>query len=133
MLSCSQELVIRNPEYYTVWNERKRALKLSPPPTKDSITKELTVNVLAIRANPKSYGAWFHRRWFIENHCEEMKEVVVEDELKLLSQLLDLDCRNCKRRGWMDVMNSYLFNISCSSRLELSSLADWLGRSFSYR
>lgn len=96
MLSCSQELVIRNPEYYTVWNERKRALKLSPQPTKDSIKKELMINVLAIRANPKSYGAWYHRRWFIEHYCKEIKEAIVEDELKLLSQLLDLDCRNCK-------------------------------------
>ena len=96
MLSCSQELATRNPEYYTVWNERKRALKLSSQTGKDSIKKELMISVLAIRANPKSYGAWHHRRWFIENYCGNAKEAVVEEELKLLSQLLELDCRNCK-------------------------------------
>ena len=98
MLNCSQELVINNPEYYTVWNERKRALKQSypAPPTKDFIKKELMINILAIKSNPKSYGAWYHRRWFIENYCKEIKKMILEDELKLLSHLLDLDCRNCK-------------------------------------
>ena len=95
MLNCSQELVVRNPEYYTVWNERKRALKLLKIDP-DFIKKELMINVLAIRANPKSYGAWYHRRWFIENYCKEIKATVFAEELKLLSQLLDLDCRNCK-------------------------------------
>ena len=98
VMDCSKNILIRNPEYYTAWNERKRAILLkSESPDFPSIVKqELLINVLAIKANPKSYSAWHHRRWFIENYCEKIKEDVVKEELKLLSQLLDLDCRNCK-------------------------------------
>lgn len=87
----------RNPEYYTAWNERKRALTRLPCIGIDQIKMELMINVLAIKANPKSYSAWFHRRWFIENYCKEAKEAIVSGELELLNKLLDLDCRNCKQ------------------------------------
>lgn len=97
MLSCTQELIVRNPEHYTAWNERKRALNLSlkQPISKETLKKELMINVLAIRSNPKSYSAWYHRRWFLETFCKEKKNEILGEELKLLAQLLDLDCRNC--------------------------------------
>lgn len=92
-MDCTKEILTRNPEYYTAWNERKRALKLLDPIS--LMKSELMINVLAIKANPKSYSAWYHRRWFLENYCP--REGIIEGELKLLEQLLDLDCRNCKK------------------------------------
>ena len=100
ILECSKNILTRNPEYYTVWNERKRAILLKLFNSSDFnsfIKHELIINLLAIKTNPKSYNAWYHRRWFIEKYCEKVKEDVAKEELKLLSQLLDLDCRNCKK------------------------------------
>lgn len=99
VLECSKNILTRNPEYYTVWNERKRAIliKCKSADFHSFIKQELMINVLAIKANPKSYSAWYHRRWFIEKYCEMIKDDVAKEELKLLSHLLDLDCRNCKR------------------------------------
>ncbi len=96
MLECTRKILTRNPEYYTAWNERKRALKLSSTCSLESIKSELMINVLAIKSNPKSYNAWYHRRWFIENYCSDIREAIGKEELELLNQLLDLDCRNCK-------------------------------------
>lgn len=98
-MDCSMNLLIKNPEYYTAWNERKRAIliKCTLPDFPSLIKQELMINVVAIKANPKSYCAWYHRKWFIGKFCEEIKENVAKEELKLLSQLLDLDCRNCKK------------------------------------
>lgn len=95
MLECTRNILTRNPEYYTVWNERKRALSQLDSLSIETIKLELILNVLAIKVNPKSYCSWYHRRWFIENFCSKIKELIVTEELELLSQLLDLDCRNC--------------------------------------
>lgn len=116
-MECTQEILTRNPEYYTAWNERKRAIQLLEDHA-SLVKSELMINVLAIKANPKSYNAWYHRRWFIGNYCKNCRELVVEGELKLLEQLLDLDCRNCKTSALLRLFIVY------SSRLELSNLVD---------
>ena len=77
----------------------------------------MITNVLSIKANPKSYSAWFHRRWFIENYCGLVKEKIVEEELELLCQLLDLDCRNCKKKKkkiiWLVILKLYYIPFFC--------------------
>jgi geranylgeranyl transferase type-2 subunit alpha len=111
ILECSNNILISNPEYYTVWNERKRAIliKFKSSDCAPFIKQELMINLLAIKANPKSYSAWYHRRWFIEKYCEKIKGDVAKEELKLLSQLLDLDCRNCKEFSHFCRFYKYLF------------------------
>lgn len=127
-MNCSKEILTRNPEYYTAWNERKRSIQLLNP--ESLIKSELMINILAIKANPKSYSAWYHRRWFIENYCskETIQKMIVEGELKLLEQLLDLDCRNCK-----DCICMFcIFDLFHSSWLELSNLVSRMGKYFCY-
>lgn len=104
-MKCTEELLVRNPEYYTAFNERKRAIEILHP-LEDSLCffrKELSFSALAIKSNPKSYSAWYHRRWFIEKYCEQseidgnsLKAEIVQGELLLLSKFLDFDFRNCK-------------------------------------
>ncbi len=98
MMECTKNILTRNPEYYTAWNERKLAIQFKSKSNDFQMImkQELMINVLAIKANPKSYSAWYHRRWFITNYFKREDESVVKEELKLLNQLLDLDCRNCK-------------------------------------
>lgn len=89
MLACTKKLLLINPEYYTAWNERKRAIQLA----KIDVAEELAFNVAAIKANPKSYVTWQHRRWLLQRYdCK----AAVSGELALLEKLLILDCRNCK-------------------------------------
>ena len=104
MLKCTEELLERNPEYYTAFNERKRAIDALQPfkDFKHFFEQELNVSALAIKNNSKSYCAWYHRRWFIEKYCvsddddEGFKGEIVRGELLLLSKFLDYDFRNCK-------------------------------------
>ena len=50
---------------------------------------ELQLTVEGITKNPKSYPAWSHRKWIIERF-----ECDYEHEMKLCSDLLNLDQRN---------------------------------------
>ncbi len=118
VLTCTGELLSKNCEYYTAWNERKRAITvLKPSLTAEMIKSELIFNVQAIKTNPKSYCTWYHRRWFLEKCCEGLRELLVPEEVALLSKLLDLDTRNCKL--WCIV--KHLFHLF-SSWMELSHM-----------
>lgn len=50
---------------------------------------------IALRANPKSYGAWYHRKWVLS---QGLAEVDFDREFRLLDQLLKADSRNF--HGW---------------------------------
>lgn len=50
----------------------------------------------ALRGNPKSYGAWYHRKWVLS---QGLAEVDFDREFRLLDQLLKADSRNF--HGWI--------------------------------
>lgn len=50
---------------------------------------------MALRRNPKSYGAWYHRKWVLNRG---LAPVDFEREFQLLDQLLKADARNF--HGW---------------------------------
>ncbi len=122
VLEASTRLLSINPEYYTAWNERKRAIKLEVQISIEFIGEELMFNVAAIKVNPKSYVTWEHRRWFLKNYCTEpaLKANLVQQELTLLEKLLKLDNRNCKPEIKTISLTMLSFN---SSWMELSNLA----------
>ena len=49
----------------------------------------------ALRANPKSYGAWYHRKWLLN---QKLTPVDSKREFGLLDKLLKVDARNF--HGW---------------------------------
>lgn len=55
------------------------------------VPKELEFTEFCLKSNPKSYGAWHHRRWLMKE--TEFKRVA--EELKLCSKYLEYDDRNC--------------------------------------
>jgi geranylgeranyl transferase type-2 subunit alpha len=55
------------------------------------VEKELEFSVETIKANCKSYGAWFHRKWLSGVLGGDLNLAL---ELKLCSKLLELDSRN---------------------------------------
>lgn len=50
---------------------------------------------LALRRNPKSYGAWHHRKWVLQR---DILPTNFDHEFRLLDGLLKLDSRNF--HGW---------------------------------
>ena len=98
VLQATGKLLSINPEYYTAWNERKRAIERLPQISADFIAEELQFNVSAIKVNPKSYVTWEHRRWLLKRFCSSANEQLIKQELLLLEKLLKLDNRNCKQQ-----------------------------------
>jgi hypothetical protein len=96
IMECTNELLLINPDFITAWNIRRLALALLLPTTDmDRIREEFEFGVATIKTNPKSYGAWYHRRWLIKTLKDNDLPVDVMLELKLCDKLLQLDSRNC--------------------------------------
>lgn len=49
----------------------------------------------AIKSNPKSYAAWYHRRWLAAELKAKDPLLSASHELQLCNKLLELDPRNC--------------------------------------
>jgi len=98
-LQVTRELLLLNPDFTTAWNLRRKALSTMVQDKVSTIVKELDFSVQTIKTNPKSYGAWFHRKWLIEtlaaNEEEHRGVPDINRELLLCGKLLDLDSRNC--------------------------------------
>ena len=60
------------------------------------IKDELDFGVKAIKSNPKSYGAWYQRRWLLSSIKAMEPAFDVTPELLLCNRLLEMDARNCK-------------------------------------
>ncbi|XP_066369826.1 geranylgeranyl transferase type-2 subunit alpha 1-like isoform X2 [Miscanthus floridulus] len=100
-IGLSFKLLEINPEAYTAWNYRKLAFQhnvkeLSDPEAiKSAVDDELRVVEVALRQNPKSYGAWYHRKWLLN---QKLAPVDFKREFGLLDKLLKVDARNF--HGW---------------------------------
>ncbi|KAJ4806378.1 Geranylgeranyl transferase type-2 subunit alpha [Rhynchospora pubera] len=106
-VSVSSKLLEINPEIYTGWNYRKLAFQhnlkeVSDTDTdtdtetiKSAIEDELRMVEVALRRNPKSYGAWYHRKWILG---QKLVLANFDHEFRLLDMLLKADARNF--HGW---------------------------------
>ncbi|RDD47027.1 Geranylgeranyl transferase type-2 subunit alpha [Trichoplax sp. H2] len=95
MLQDSQNLLMQNPDFYTVWNIRRESfLSLAEIKNDDEMEKlynnELALLLACLRINPKSYGVWCHRRWIMTH----MKYPNWQHELDLCNKYLEYDSRN---------------------------------------
>lgn len=94
-LEITGELLLANPDLYTMWNFRKEILsfkKNSGAMTEFQamICQELPFTENCLRINPKSYGSWQHRIWALE----ESPNSDWSNELRLCDKYLELDERN---------------------------------------
>ena len=64
----------------------------NPDELEEFVKKELTLIEQCLRANPKSYHSWFHRRWILQQGTK----VDYAHELILCDKCLKLDDRNCE-------------------------------------
>lgn len=95
LMELTVAVLIRNPDIFTLWNIRREYLLQikadDPEAAEEKLKKELPLTESCIQTNPKSYNAWHHRCWALEN----MAAPNWENEVKLCTKYLHLDERNC--------------------------------------
>ncbi|KAF2460613.1 hypothetical protein BDY21DRAFT_335887 [Lineolata rhizophorae] len=106
-LSLTSKLLTKNPEYYSIWNYRRRILQHLMPnstPTTNSYSYENELKFLLplLIQFPKCYWIWNHRVWVLEQADTSLPlEAALafwREELGLVSKMLARDSRNF--HGW---------------------------------
>uniref|UniRef100_A0A0P4WBN3 Geranylgeranyl transferase type-2 subunit alpha n=1 Tax=Scylla olivacea TaxID=85551 RepID=A0A0P4WBN3_SCYOL len=93
-LKTTAQLLAANPDATTLWNIRREALLAGKSEDEESWSEvlqgELKMIVACLGKNHKSYGAWHHRCWVMENFPNPPWAA----EVKLCDNYLKLDERN---------------------------------------
>jgi geranylgeranyl transferase type-2 subunit alpha len=99
-----EKALLVNPDPNYLWNFRRELL--GKDESLRVLDKELTLTQAALTRNPKSYGAWFHRKWVIREECKGNSkgksnnnnpttlDNILQTELALTAKFLQLDERN---------------------------------------
>ena len=101
----TEKLLSINPDFATLWNLRREVLTQSAArDAHDALAGPTLAHELALTAdcisqrNPKSYPAWYHRKWCmrlaVAGPDAEKRTTLLEAELGLCEQLLHADSRN---------------------------------------
>ncbi|TKA61303.1 hypothetical protein B0A49_09577 [Cryomyces minteri] len=145
VLALTSKLLNKNPEYYTIWNHRRRVLQhlLSPPsgtsssppgPVSSSPTPRTTHDLIAddlrfliplLRLYPKCYWMWNHRLWLLQQSTDLLPRSAArrlwQEELGLVGRMLTLDSRNFHGWGYRRVVVSALESQTLASTLQSDS------------
>ncbi|MCJ1330808.1 Rab geranylgeranyltransferase [Thelotrema lepadinum] len=112
-LPLTSKLLTLNPEYYTIWNTRRRILSqhFSSILSESSTSEEEISNLLSSELNflfplllkfPKCYWLWNHRVWTLQQTSTHLSPASSRkfwtDELSLVTKMLARDSRNF--HGW---------------------------------
>ncbi|XP_053695035.1 geranylgeranyl transferase type-2 subunit alpha [Sabethes cyaneus] len=93
MMELTGRILAANPDIATLWNLRRRCIQkfaLEDTDNQALFDKDLNFTEMCLQVNPKSYCAWHHRCWILENGPSPnwLKEV------DLCTKYLKLDERN---------------------------------------
>jgi geranylgeranyl transferase type-2 subunit alpha len=110
VLGLITKLLKKNPEYYTIWNHRRRVLgtlldtaskdeSSTPKPGGEAlIDGELHLTYTLLREYPKCYWIWNHRNWVLRKgeslSDTEAARKLWSGELQLVGKMLHVDSRN---------------------------------------
>ncbi|XP_061192641.1 geranylgeranyl transferase type-2 subunit alpha-like [Saccostrea echinata] len=94
-LKITGEILSVNPDFYSLWNYRKEIFLFMKENKETDFVQKLMQDELGflescLKVNPKSYGAWHHRCFIMEN----MPNPDWERELQLCNTFLEYDERN---------------------------------------
>lgn len=75
----------------------------APKEIYETLTNDLAMTTMALKAHPKVYWIWNHRRWCLENipdggdgeDTEGWKKTSWQREMGLVEKMLEADARNC--------------------------------------
>jgi geranylgeranyl transferase type-2 subunit alpha len=110
VLGLITKLLNENPEYYTIWNHRRRVLlglvsDESPAQSPDDLLQnDLQLTFALLRKFPKCYWIWNHRNWLLRKGETLMGTEVARQlwsgELQLINKMLHADSRNFHAWGY---------------------------------
>lgn len=95
LLDLSGKILSVNPDLTTLWNIRRECiLKMTAGEEPDDalFDRDLGFTESCLQIQPKSYGAWHHRIWILENSPNPDWD----REVKICTTYLKKDERNCK-------------------------------------
>lgn len=95
ILKLTTELLLINPDFYTVWNIRRETLlahvEIKSPEDADEVwRRELSFTKDCLAKNEKSYSVWQHRIWVLLR----LPKSAYDTEIKLCNAFLERDERN---------------------------------------
>lgn len=108
MLGLVTKLLNLNPEYYTIWNHRRRVLdaffaggvekQAFTNNSEDLLNNDLQLTFVLLRQFPKCYWIWNHRNWLLRTAEMRASTQAGRDlwtgELQLVNKMLHADNRN---------------------------------------
>ena len=123
------ELLSSNPEYYTVWNYRRRVLRHEFSQAVSSGSDDATIDRIAaliksdlqfliplLRSFPKCYWIWNYRLWLLDEGKRllphSLSRKLWQEELALAGKMLSLDSRNFHGWGYRHFVVETLENMS---------------------
>ncbi|XXZ98109.1 Rab geranylgeranyltransferase [Meyerozyma guilliermondii] len=96
-LQATTDLLLKNPEFYTIWNYRRDIIvalvDAEKIKKKDTLEDDLKLIVALLKRYPKCYWIWNHRIWCLDQ-LQQTREANWNVELAIVSKFLDLDSRN---------------------------------------
>lgn len=112
VLRLTTNLLNENPEYYTIWNHRRRIFssilearssetalsQTTEHPGEEHINGDLQLTFGLLRKFPKCYWIWNHRNWILRKaeslFSKEAARKFWAGELQLIGKMLHADSRN---------------------------------------
>lgn len=114
VLGLVTKLLNENPEYYTIWNHRRRIMQalfsgsdaetVGSQTAEELIQGDLQLTFALLRKFPKCYWIWNHRNWLLRNGESQMGAEpgrnMWSGELQLVNKMLHADSRNFHAWGY---------------------------------
>lgn len=102
VLALITRLLNENPEYYTIWNHRRRVLialvSEDSQSQDDLLQNDLQLTFALLRKFPKCYWIWNHRDWLLQKAESllgaDAAHKLWSGELQLVNKMLHADSRN---------------------------------------
>jgi geranylgeranyl transferase type-2 subunit alpha len=111
----------QNPEYYTIWNHRRRVLSAlfasdstdqSSTPSAELIQNDLQLTFVLLRQYPKCYWIWNHRNWLLDTAEAQLGSDAGRQlwagELQLVNKMLGADSRNFHAWGYRRLVTAQI-------------------------
>jgi geranylgeranyl transferase type-2 subunit alpha len=128
------KLLNENPEYYTIWNHRRRILNalLSadalPQSADDLMQADLQLTFALLRKFPKCYWIWNHRNWLLRQAESilgaDASRKLWSGELQLINKMLHADSRNFHAWGYRRFVVSQIDRLAVATQGPNPSLAE---------
>ncbi|KAI4933842.1 uncharacterized protein J4E92_003511 [Alternaria infectoria] len=133
VLGLVTKLLNENPEYYTIWNHRRRVLMAlvtadTPKQSPDELLQgDLQLTFALLRKFPKCYWIWNHRNWLLREGEALMgadaARKLWSGELQLINKMLHADSRNFHAWGYRRFVVSQIERLTASEDIPASGTA----------